>query len=287
MKIKKILNNNVVVVLDSSGKEQVVMGCGLAFKKRTGEMLDPQLVEKVFALQSDALTSRLSELLSEIPLEVITTSEMIIAAARQQLGQPLHESLSIALCDHCHFAIQRHQQGIPIRNVLKWEIKTLYPKEFAIGLSALTIIHQRLGIGLPEDEAGFIALHLVNAQLGSDFSDVSHVTQFMQEILHIVKYRLQLDYQTDSLSYNRFVSHLKFFAQRMLGKRGVYSEDESLHNVVRERYPLAYQCAMKIDQHTQQKYHYALSAEEKMFLTIHIERVRKETLALQEDADEA
>ncbi|KGT88699.1 BglG family transcription antiterminator LicT [Enterobacter cancerogenus] len=287
MKIKKILNNNVVVVLDSSGKEQVVMGCGLAFKKRTGEMLDPQLVEKVFALQSDALTSRLSELLSEIPLEVITTSEMIIAAARQQLGQPLHESLSIALCDHCHFAIQRHQQGIPIRNVLKWEIKTLYPKEFAIGLSALTIIHQRLGIGLPEDEAGFIALHLVNAQLGSDFSDVSHVTQFMQEILHIVKYRLQLDYQTDSLSYNRFVSHLKFFAQRMLGKRGVYSEDESLHNVVRERYPLAYQCAMKIDQHTQQKYHYALSAEERMFLTIHIERVRKETLALQEDADEA
>jgi beta-glucoside operon transcriptional antiterminator len=113
------------------------------------------------------------------------------------------------------------------------------------------------------------------------------VTQFMQEILHIVKYRLQLDYRTDSLSYNRFVNHLKFFAQRMLGKRGVCSEDESLHDVVRDKYPIAYQCAVKIDSHIQQKYLYALSAEERMFLTIHIERVRKETLALQEDADEA
>ncbi|KGT92759.1 BglG family transcription antiterminator LicT [Enterobacter cancerogenus] len=287
MKIAKILNNNVVVVLGENGKEQVVMGRGLAFQKRVGDALDAQQIEKVFALQSDTLTGRLSELLSDIPLEVITTSELIIASARQQLGQPLHESLSIALCDHCHFAIERHQQGIPIRNVLKWEIKTLYPKEFAIGMEALALINKRLGVVLPDDEAGFIALHLVNAQLGSDLADVSHVTQFMQEILHIVKYRLQLDYRTDSLSYNRFVNHLKFFAQRMLGKRGVCSEDESLHDVVRDKYPIAYQCAVKIDSHIQQKYLYALSAEERMFLTIHIERVRKETLALQEDADEA
>lgn len=287
MKIAKVLNNNVVVVLGENGKEQVVMGRGLAFQKRVGDALDTQQIEKVFALQSDTLTGRLSELLSDIPLEVITTSELIIANARQQLGQPLHESLSIALCDHCHFAIERHQQGMPIRNVLKWEIKTLYTKEFAIGMEALALIDKRLNVALPDDEAGFIALHLVNAQLGSEFADVSHVTQFMQEILHIVKYRLQLDYRTDSLSYNRFVNHLKFFAQRMLGKRGVCSEDESLHDVVRDKYPIAYQCVLKIDSHIQHKYRYALSAEERMFLTIHIERVRKETLALQEDADEA
>lgn len=287
MKITKILNNNVAVVLGDNGKEQVVMGRGLAFQKRVGDCLDPQLIEKVFALQNDTLTHRLTELLSDIPLEVITTSELIIHKAAKQLGQPLHESISIALCDHCHFAIERHRQGIPIRNVLKWEIKTLYPKEFTLGLEALELIHQRIGVRLPEDEAGFIALHLVNAQLGNDISDVSHITQFMQEILHIVKYRLQFDYRTDSLSYNRFVNHLKFFAQRMLGKRGVWSDDESLHDVVRDKYPLSYQCALKIDQHVQQKYLYVLSSEERMFLTIHIERVRKETLALQDDDDEA
>ena len=73
MKIAKILNNNVAVVLGDNGKEQVVMGRGLAFQKRVGDELDAQQIEKVFALQSDTLTGRLSELLSDIPLEVITT----------------------------------------------------------------------------------------------------------------------------------------------------------------------------------------------------------------------
>lgn len=287
MKIAKILNNNVVVVIAEDGKEQVVMGRGLAFQKKVSDTIDSGLVEKVFALQSDTLTGRLGELLSEIPLEVITTTELIIAAARKQLGQKLHDSVFVALCDHCHFALERHRQGIFLPNVLKWEIKMLYPREYALGLDALDLIEKRIRLRLPEDEAGFIALHLVNAQLGGDITDISHITDFMQEVLHIVKYRLRLDYVPESLSYNRFVNHLKFFAQRMLGKKGVESEDETLHDVVRDKYPVAYQCTVVVDKHIQQKYRYALSNEERLFLTIHIERIRRETLALADNHDDA
>ncbi len=94
MKIAKILNNNVVVVQDERGREQVVMGRGLAFQKRVGEALDTALVEKVFALQSDELVRRLGELLSQIPLEVMTTCDRIIGLAAQRLGK-LQESLYI------------------------------------------------------------------------------------------------------------------------------------------------------------------------------------------------
>ncbi len=47
---------------------------------------------------------------------------------------------------------------------------------------------------LAEDEAGFIALHLVTAQLNSEMPEVMHVTRVMQEILQLVKYQLQLNY---------------------------------------------------------------------------------------------
>lgn len=117
--------------------------------------------------------------------------------------------------------------------------------------------------------------------------EVHAITRFMQQILDIVKYHLQIEYQPDSLSYNRFVTHLKFFAQRMLGKNGVASDDRSLHDVVRNRYPQAYRCVEKIDRHIVKNYAYTLGTEERMFLTIHIERVRKETLALKESEDEA
>ncbi len=85
MKIAKILNNNVVVVQDERGREQVVMGRGLAFQKRVGDALDTALIEKVFALQSDELVQRLGELLSQIPLEVMTTCDRIIGLAAQRL----------------------------------------------------------------------------------------------------------------------------------------------------------------------------------------------------------
>ncbi len=111
--------------------------------------------------------------------------------------------------------------------------RKLYPKEFAVGLEALNIIERDLGIRFPEDEAGFIALHLVNTQLGCALPEVMSITKIMRKILHIVKYQLNLDYNEDCLSYHRFITHLKFFAQRILGHKGVYDDDESLHDVIK------------------------------------------------------
>ncbi len=275
MKIAKILNNNVVVVLDEHQHEQVVMGRGLAFQKRIGELLDDNKIEKVFALQDAGVASKLSELLSQIPLDVLTTCDRIIEMARQRLGK-LQESLFITLSDHCHFAIERHKKGLAIKNVLLWEIKRLYPKEYEIGEEAKKLIHQRLGVVLPDDEAGFIALHLVTGQLNNEMPEVMHITHIMQEILQIVKYQLRLEYHEESLSYHRLVTHLKFFAQRMLSRTVVADEDLSLHQAVKQNYAAAWQCAEKVAQHLSKKYHRILTTEEIMFLTINIERVRKE-----------
>lgn len=179
MKIAKILNNNVVVVLGEHQREQVVMGRGLAFQKRVGDVLDTAQIEKVFALQSDELVSRLGELLSQIPLEVMTACDRIIELARARLGK-LQESLYITLTDHCHYAIERQKSGLAIKNALLWETRRLYPKEFELGQEARAIIARRLGVELDEDEAGFIALHLVTAQLNS-----AMMLEFPQYKVHI------------------------------------------------------------------------------------------------------
>ncbi|BBS38140.1 BglG family transcription antiterminator LicT [Enterobacter sp. LM3] len=275
MLIAKILNNNVVVILDAQQREQVVMGRGLAFQKRVGDALDESRIEKVFALQSDELVNRLGDLMNQIPLEVMTTCDRIIELARLRLGK-LQESLYITLTDHCHYAIERQKKGLAIKNALLWETQRLYPREFELGQEARTIISQRLNVDLAEDEAGFIALHLVTAQLNSEMPEVMHITQVMQEILNLVKYQLHLEYDESTLSYQRFVTHLKFFAQRMLTRTVVPDDDETLHSAVKENYSRAWRCAEKIALHLRKAYQRELTTEEIMFLTIHIERVRKE-----------
>ena len=41
MRIAKVLNNNVAVVLDEKGREKIVMGRGICFKKKAGEEIAP------------------------------------------------------------------------------------------------------------------------------------------------------------------------------------------------------------------------------------------------------
>jgi beta-glucoside operon transcriptional antiterminator len=276
MQINKVVNNNFVIVIDDNNREQVVMGLGIGFQKKRNDYLDPEKIEKVFSLSNDDAISRLSELLSQIPPEVMACCELIIKNATEKLGK-LQDNIYITLTDHCHFAFERHKKGIFIRNVLLWEIKRLYPKEFEVGQEALNIIEQRLNIKMAEDEAGFIALHLVTAQLGNDVPQVMYITQVIQEILDIIKFQLNVTYEENSLDYQRFVTHLKFFAQRIHDKLTLQDDDIDLYSAIKENYVKAWCCAEVVGNHLKKHYKHQLSNDEIMFLAIHIERIRKNT----------
>jgi len=151
-------------------------------------------------------------LLASIPLEHIQVANEIIGFAKVSLGKKLSENIYLTLTDHINYAIERHEMGMETKNALLWEIKRFYNHEFLIGKEALQIINHKLGIQLPEDEAGFIALHLVNAELDmNQVSQVSEMAQIIQHILSIVKYYFKVDLDEYSLNNERFVTHLKFF----------------------------------------------------------------------------
>ena len=48
MKISKVLNNSSAVVIDDDNCEVVVVGRGIAFHKKPGDLINPESVEKKF-----------------------------------------------------------------------------------------------------------------------------------------------------------------------------------------------------------------------------------------------
>lgn len=273
MKIHKVINNNVVSVINNQNQELVVMGRGLAFKKKSGDPIDEKLIEKVFKLDNKDLNEKFKSLINEIPLEYMEVADQIIKFAEKVLGKKLNESIYVSLTDHIHFAIQRHQKGMDIKNALLWDIKRLYKEEFIIGTEALKLIKEKVDIDLPEDEAGFIALHVVNAELNDEMPTILNITKFIQEILTIVKYHFKIEFDEESLNYFRFVTHLKFFAQRMLNKTYLSNDDDLLYNMVIAKYKDSVECVEKIKEFVAKKYEYEISKEEFVYLTIHITRV--------------
>lgn len=274
MIIHKILNNNVIVILNENKEEQVVMGRGLAFKKRVGDEVDENIVDKVFSLSDKNMTNKLQELLKNLPLEYIELSDEIIKYAKLQLGKRLNDNLIISLSDHIQTAVERHLEGIDIKNVLLWDIKRFYKDEFAVGLEALKIISNKLKVDLPEDEAGFIAIHIANSLMDETITNMYDITKVMQEILNIVKYSLNITFDEESVYFYRFVTHIKFFSQRLVtGKTFDDENDDSLLSIIKEKYQESYKCVNKIGEFIYKKYNYIISNEEKLYLTIHIARI--------------
>lgn len=273
MRINKVLNNNVVTSLNSEQKEIVVMGRGLAFQKKSGDVIDEEKIEKVFTLENKDISERFKTLLYEVPMEYMEVSEEIINYARTSLSKNLNESIYVSLTDHIHFAIERKNKGLDIKNALLWEIKRIYQDEFSIGLEAVKMIDEKLGVSLPEDEAGFIAMHIVNAELNEAMPNIVSMTNVIQDILNIVKYHYKIEINEESLNYFRFVTHLKFFAQRLFNQTYMESSDDFLFEMVKNKHPEAYECTQKISKYIHKEFNYDLTSDEKLYLTIHIDRV--------------
>lgn len=274
MLIHKILNNNVVVILDQNNEEQIVMGRGIAFKKRVGDNIDESIIDKIFMLKDQNVKNNFTELIKDIPMDYIEVAYEIMQYAKINVGETIDENLIISLSDHIHTAVERYIEGIEIKNVLLWDIKKFYKTEFEIGLKALDIIEQKLNVKLPEDEAGFIAMHVVNRIMNENIGNMYDITKIIQEILNIVKYYLGIKFDEDSVYFYRFVTHIKYFAQRLISGKTYESDNEdSLFEIIKGRYQEAYKCVEKISEFIQKKYKYNLSDEEKLYLTIHIARI--------------
>lgn len=275
MKIKKVVNNNIVISDDSSDKEVVVMGRGIGFQKKIGEAIDESMIEKVYIDSDELSVSKLTQLLSEIPLEHIQVANEIISFAKVSLGQKLSDKIYLTLSDHINYAIERVNEGIPIKNELLWEIKRFYNHHYLIGREALSMIQNKLGVTLPEDEAGFIALHIVNAELDMDkVSQIAEMTEVIQNILNIIKYHFNIELDEYSLNYERLITHLKFFAQRLFTDVSLDKEDDSFIFMLKEKYKEEYECTLKVRDYILKEYGRDLQENELIYLTIHIRRVR-------------
>lgn len=206
-------------------------------------------------------------------MEYLQIGEEIFDEAKMTLGKAINDNCYIALVDHIYTACERVKEGIFVKNGLLWDIKRFYKIEYEVGKRSLQIIKDKTGIELNDDEAGFIALHIVNGQLDDDCHDMYEITQIMQEVENIVRYHFKVEFNEDSAYYYRFITHLKFFAQRLLEHKTQKFQEDDLLSVVQVKYANAYQCVEKIAQFILKQYDYKLSDEEKLYLTIHIHRV--------------
>lgn len=277
MRIKQVLNNNVALTENQSGEEVIVWGKGLAFKKSPGDLIEKGIIEKVFPASEANIFFKLQETMSEIPEKYFETINVLFETESDEIR--LNGSLFLSLSDHIYSAVQRYESGMEIRNPLLFEIKKIYPNEFEIGLKALSLIKANLGVSFSEDEAAFIAMHIINVGVGSKVSDESgisayKVTSLVQEMLKLIRHFFKTVIDEKSDYYSRFLTHLNFFSQRIIKNRPHGNEvDKELYEIVKKKYPNAFDCVEMLSTFIETEYNYYISEDEALYLTVHIQRM--------------
>ena len=273
MVIQKVINNNVISAYDVNQQEIVIMGKGIGFKAHTGELIDESKIEKVFRIENENLSRQFQELLENIPLEHMQLTSDIISYAIKNLNVQLNQNIYITLTDHINFAIQRQSQGIQLKNALLWETKKFYHQEYLMGKYAVDLLNEKLGTEFTEDEAGFIALHFVNAEYNTKINDTFEMTNMIQKILELVRLEMGIEFDEESLHYERFITHLKFLVQRLYRHELLKDEEIEFARMMENKYPKEYECSKHIAEYIEKEYGSEIASEEIMFLAIHIKRV--------------
>lgn len=283
MRISRIYNNNVALTVNHLGQEAVVIGRGIAFGKRKGQMIDPAAVEQTFVPERGMSGERLSLTLSEIPAEILSIATGLESRVRADEVLELSNSFIIPLADHLHYAVMRAREGVRVDYPLAPEVTLLYPREVEYGRSVIAAVRERLQVQMDPGEAIPLALHLVNAQFATaDMSQAFRMTEVFAQVFEIIEASYERTINPDSMSAARFVTHLRYLFVRASRTSTNRAEDvdevsqPSLLAALRSDAPRAYACAQKVLLVLQMQLKQSLTRDELTYLTIHIARLARD-----------
>lgn len=277
MKLMKALNNNVALVQDEEGQEAVVMGKGVAFNAKPGDLVRESLIEKHFVLNGDSGRKDFDSLLKRITVDDIELASSIIREGEEKLGYRCNDSILLTLSDHLGMLLERMKKGIHFGTPLEWDIKLIYPKEYQFARKVVADLSERTGYQIPEQEAAFIVLHFINANSsGSGMEETMMYTKIIQNILNISKLHYGREFREDNFDVSRFITHVRYFVKRQMNGEKLQI-DESIAAVIAEKCPKDHKCAKKISQFLHKTYGWEVSEGEELYLTLHLNRIPKGT----------
>ncbi|MDR0922236.1 MAG: PRD domain-containing protein [Lactobacillales bacterium] len=275
MKVTKRLNNNVVMAVDSH-KNYILIGKGLGFKAYPGDRVNEENISEMYMSSSDYY---FNNLLYSVPVEDILLIEEIIQEAKETLGGKLSNNVMFTLLDHLHLKMNGSSVNNPLEIPFEWEIRTFYPKEFKVGVMAVNLINKKKNIFLSSEEAIYIALHFINAQIESGgIQDSLEIVSLSKQIDALIQYFFKVQLRRDNSTYQRFITHLKYYLFRALNRQMIHANNTDLYEIIKYKFPQENSCVERIVTLIDEKYQIETTIDEKLYLILHVNRLLQDNL---------
>ena len=272
----KVVNNNIIIVKDSNGREMIAIGKGLGFKKSKNDVVYPDEVMKTYVYVDRQKNLNLT-LFEEVSFEIVEVAQHIIDYATSTLKQKYNVNLLVSLSDHIDFSVKQFREGNNTVKLFNEEIKRFYKEEYQVGKYAINYINQTLNFVLSKYEATSIAFHLIVASQEKTNIETRELLEGVNRIVDITMKHLGKQIDEDSLAYSRYIIHLKFFLSRIVSSQTSNGSSE-LTNIFGQlvtKYEGVEKCINEISEYINEKFNYVCTDEDCIYLMIHIVRLHE------------
>ena len=277
MKLIKVLNNSVLLVVNDSGQEVIVMGKGIGFGKKAGCEVREDEIQKTFVLKERSALQNIIRLASEVDASYFEVAKATIDYAKEKYGMVLHDHIYLSLTDHLASAVMRFDAGKGLHNVYLEELRIFNPNEYDVGKYCLELLCAATGREIPKGEIGYIAFHFISGQ--SENQNESYEQSVMdtaRSIMDIIRYDRGGLTNRENTSYARLYTHVKFLAERLIKGSLVRDEGQDfLYNEITTAYPQYLSCTERINSFVKSKFSLELTKQEVLYLIIQIHRVEE------------
>ena len=209
----------------------------------------------------------IKNLLGELNLEEI---ESVVKVAEKELGIRFTDSAFTGLIVHVAFAISRllAEQDIKIESERLKIIKK--KKEFKTAAKIAVLLEEKFPVEIPEDEIGFITIHLLGAKMreGKSSSELSEneLEYLVKEMIRVVEKYFSTNLSGDQKLYSGLLVHLQAIVNRIIFKLPIQNP---LLEDIKEKYAEVFQASKLAARLIQSEFYVEISEDEIGYLTIH------------------
>lgn len=292
-KIEKVLNHNTVIAVlsddkcDSNGKETIaekenaylVMGKGIGFGKKSGQEAEIKEDSRIYSLQKCGERGEAKDIVEDITPEYFEAADIVLKEAEKVFGN-IDRNILFSLADHIFYAVKRMKNNERISNPLTDDIKLLFHMEYKVAACAISVIQEKFGVLIDDDEVGYITLHVHSAIDDEKVSDAMRTARAVRQCVDIVENAMGKKIDVMSLSYNRLMNHVRYMIVRAVKGEKLKM---SLNDYMSVKYPDEFSMAEKICDEISKMIKHKLNKAEIGYLAMHICRVTSGELETADD----
>ena len=259
MKINKILNNNYVTSYNDDTGEIVVMGPGVGFRKKAGDTIDSNKIEKTFYLP----TGREMNINQSIHYKL---ARNIVKMASVNLNTKFYDEVIGMIASYLSFVLNARENNKKIfqNKATNSRIENDFESEI------MQYIYEKINIKLTKTEIKYI-LHCLKNYSYIEEKEENHVDTLVNEIMYIVEKTYNIKLEDNSAKYIIFKNNIISLSREIVK---LINQNIKLHQESKfTNDSKSTMCTNIINKFIREKYQYNLSVEEMKFLNDNIENM--------------